>query len=75
MVELNGEIKKWGNSAALRINKSDLKSAGLRMNQRVRAIIIPKGNAIQETFGIFKNLRKKSGQEMKDEIRKELHGM
>jgi VIT1/CCC1 family predicted Fe2+/Mn2+ transporter len=41
----------------------------------VKAIVIPKEDAISEAFGMFRGLKERSGQQMKDEIRKELHGM
>jgi antitoxin component of MazEF toxin-antitoxin module len=33
MLEVQGKIKKWGNSVALRFRKLDLKQANLRLNQ------------------------------------------
>lgn len=75
MFEVRGKIKKWGNSAAIRLAKKDLRRFKLRLDQDVKVMIMPKTDVISETFGMFKGLRKKSGQRMKDEIRKELHGM
>lgn len=54
MLELQGEIKKWGNSAAIRLSRSDLLKSKLQFNQRVKVLIIPKNNVLKEMFGTFK---------------------
>ena len=75
MIEVEGEIKKWGNSLAFRMRKNEAVAKGLKVHQRVKALIIPKQDVVSRTFGMFKGMTKKSGQQLKDEIRKEFHGM
>ena len=41
MLELEGEFKRWGNSAGLRVRKDELARNKLRFNQKVRVIVIP----------------------------------
>ena len=66
MIEVEGEIKKWGNSLALRLSKKDLKKTKFRVNQRVKALIIPETNVLKETFGTLKF--KKSTDQMMREV-------
>lgn len=74
-MEVKGRIKRWGNSAAVRLAMDDLRKGRLHFDQEVKLLIIPRRDVISETFGIFESLRTKSGQRMKNEIRKDLHGM
>ena len=66
MIEVEGEIKKWGNSLALRLSKKDLKKTKFRVNQKVKALIIPETNVLKETFGTLKF--KKSTDQMMREV-------
>jgi antitoxin component of MazEF toxin-antitoxin module len=75
MVEMEGKIKRWGNSMAVRFSKNHFNEAGLRPEQNVKVLVLPQRNVIADTFGMLKGRIKKSGQQLKDEIRKELHGV
>ena len=71
MIELEGEIKKWGNSVGLRLRKSELRKNKMRLNQKVRALIIPvKSVKVKDLMGALKS--KRSTAEVMKEIDKEL---
>ena len=71
MIELEGEIKKWGNSVGLRLRKSELRKNNMRLNQKVRALIIPvKRVKEKDLMGALKS--KRSTAEVMKEIDKEL---
>ena len=71
MIELEGEIKKWGNSVGLRLRKSELTKNNMRLNQRVRALIIPVNRVkVKDLMGILKSKRSTAG--VMKEIDKEL---
>ena len=72
MVVVQNEIKKWGNSMAVVIPKEAVEKEHLKEGEKVTLIIVKENkNVLKETFGTFKF--KKSAQQMKDEIRKELY--
>jgi len=54
MIELEGEFKKWGNSAGLRVSKKDLVKNKFRFNEKVRILVLPSKNVLRETFGTGK---------------------
>lgn len=55
MIEVEGEIKKWGNSGGLRLRKDALLKNRLRFNQKVRVIVIPKTAVkARDLFGTMK---------------------
>ena len=54
MIELEGEFKKWGNSAGLRVSKKDLVKNKFRFNEKVRILDLPSKNVLRETFGTGK---------------------
>ena len=71
MIELEGEIKKWGNSVGLRLRKSELRKNNMRLNQKVRALIIAvKSVKVKDLMGALKS--KRSTAEVMKEIDKEL---
>ena len=71
MIELEGEIKKWGNSVGLRLRKSELRKNNMRLNQKVRALIIPvKRVKVKDLMGALKS--KRFTAEVMKEIDKEL---
>ncbi len=74
MVVVQNEIKKWGNSMAVVIPKEAVEKEHLKEGEKVTLIIVKENkNVLKETFGIGKGILKKSAQQMKDEIRKELY--
>jgi len=66
------KAKKWGNSLGLLIPKDIVEKEKLRENQKLDIIIIPKTKTLEKTFGMVKGW-KKPAQQIKDEIRRELH--
>ena len=74
MVMIETQIKKWGNSYGMILPKDIFRSEKLKVNQKIEIILVKDAKKIlKETFGIGKGILKKSGQEIKDELRKELH--
>lgn len=71
MVVLKTEVKKWGNSLGIVLPKEVVEKEHIKENQKINIIIFKENNVLKETFGTFKF--KKSAQQMKDEIRKELY--
>lgn len=72
MTVIQTEVKKWGNSMAVVIPREITKKEHIKENQKLTLIIVKETkNVLKETFGTFKF--KKSAQQMKDEIRKELY--
>ncbi|MEK6932562.1 MAG: hypothetical protein AABW56_02085 [Nanoarchaeota archaeon] len=54
MIELEGEFKRWGNSAGLRVKIKDLVKNKFRFNEKVRVLVLPRNNVLKETFGTLK---------------------
>ncbi len=72
MTIVQNELKKWGNSIAVVIPKETVEKEHLKEGEQVTLIIVKESkNVLKKTFGTFKF--NKSGQQMKDEIRKELY--
>ena len=71
MLEFEGQIKKWGNSIALRMRKSLLEKGDLRLNQKVKVLLMPEtGIKGRDLWGIARI--KKSAKEIMKEIHNEL---
>ena len=70
MIEVEGQLKKVGNSVALMVPKKSLDEGNLKAGQTVRALISEKRNPIKETFGTMKF--EKSTAQMMREIDREL---
>ena len=66
-------LRNWGNSAGVIIPKDVIEREKLKVGQKVRILVVPKGDAPGKTFGILKGKIKMSGQEAKDMLRKELY--
>lgn len=72
MVEIEGIIRKWGNSSlAFIIPREIVETEKLRPNQKLRALILKQNNMPAKTFGILKKWKKSTGKIMK-EIDKDL---
>ena len=54
MIEIDGQLKKWGNSIGLRLSKKDLSRNRFKLNQKVKVLIVPERNILKETFGTGK---------------------
>lgn len=72
MAEVDGVVKKWGNSFGVLLPKEIVRKEGLRENSQVHVIIVRQTNVLKKTFGSFSRL-KISGQEVKDWARAELY--
>lgn len=72
MTIIKTELKKWGNSMAVVIPRETVEKEHLMENEKLTLIIVKESkNVLKETFGTFKF--KKTGQQLKDEIRRELY--
>ena len=72
MCELEGRIRKWGNSSlALIIPKDIVEKEKLKANQKLKAIILRQDNTLPRTFGRIKKWKKSTEQIMR-EIDREL---
>lgn len=65
MLEIDGQLKKWGNSFAFRVSKDKIKRNKMRINQKFRLLVVPESNVLKKTFGTAKF--KKSTEEMMKE--------
>ena len=75
MIMVETEAKKWGNSLGVIIPKEIAEKEHIKESEKVKFIIIKEGHkALKETFGLVKGKIKKSAQQLKDEIREDLHG-
>lgn len=74
MAIIKSQIKKWGNSYGMVIPKETIRNENLKENQQVEVILLKDSRKVlKEMFGIAKDKLKKSAQQLKDEIRKELY--
>ena len=74
MSVIETRVKRWGNSFGVVIPREVVESENIREDEDVRLIIVKKSSKVfKETFGIGKGKLKKSGQEFKDEARRELY--
>lgn len=71
MLEFEAKVKRWGNSLAVVLPGDEAKSNRLKANQVLHVIALPKSDAAKRSFGMLPRLR--SGQDVKDELRKELY--
>ncbi len=71
MTEFKGRIKKWGNSFGIIIPKEVIKEKKWKEDDEVTLLSVDTPS-LKEFFGKAKNL-KKSAQEIKDELRRELY--
>ena len=73
-MEINAELKKWGNSLGLVIPAETVAREGWKEKEKVRLLVIKDSReAFAKTFGIGKGRIRKTAQQMKDEARKELY--
>ena len=71
MIEYETKLRKWGNSIGIIIPKEDVKKEGLKDDDSVTAIIVPKKTVkVKDIFGKLKF--KKSTDQILKETDKEL---
>lgn len=75
MTAIEAKVKRWGNSLAIVIPTSVVQSDNIRENQTISVLVRRKNSSqvLHETFGIGKGILTKSGQQIKDELRRELY--
>lgn len=74
MTVIEAKIKKWGNSLGIIIPSETIVAKRLKENENIRIIIVKDSSKVlHETFGIGKGKLTKSGQQIKDEARRELY--
>ena len=71
MPEMEGTLKKWGNSFGIVIPNEIVKKEHMKEGQKLNIIVLKKSDVLKKTFGTWKS--GKSAQEIKDELRKELY--
>ena len=71
MLELESQLKKWGNSYAFRVSKDRVRKNKMKINQKFKILVTPERNVLKETFGTAKF--KKSTEQMMKETDKALY--
>ena len=70
MIEIESEVKKWGNSLGIVIPRDAARKIRLEPRQRVKVVILRNRNVLAATFGTLKF--RKSTARMMREIDREL---
>ena len=65
--------RKWGNSLGVILPKEIIQRDKIKENEKVEILVLKQDDTLRKTFGMFKGRTKKSAQEIKDLIRKELY--
>lgn len=65
--------RKWGNSLGIILPKEVVEKENIKENEKIRVFIFKKKDTLKKTFGMLKSKMKKSTQQIKDELRKELY--
>jgi antitoxin component of MazEF toxin-antitoxin module len=74
MTIIETRLKKWGNSFGIVIPMALVEKRKLKENDKVSVLVMnDSSKVLKETFGMLKGRLKKSGQQIKDELREELY--
>ncbi len=74
MTVIETKVKKWGNSFGVVIPMEVIQKESIKEDECIRVMILRDSReAFKKTFGMGKGKLIKSGQQMKDELRKELY--
>lgn len=74
MSVIDVKVKKWGNSFGVVIPIEVIEKENIHEDDNISLIVFKKSSrALKDTFGIMKGKIKKSTQQIKDELRKELY--
>ncbi len=74
MTIIQTKVKRWGNSFGIIIPSETVAVKKIKENQNISVIILEDSKKIlEETSGSLKDKLKKSSQEMKDELRKDIY--
>jgi antitoxin component of MazEF toxin-antitoxin module len=76
MVEtFNVSLRRWGNSLGAVLPNNIVQKNRLKENDDIKIFIVKESDVLKRNFGKLKGKLKLSGQEMKNILRKELHGI
>jgi len=73
MMEVEGVVRKWGNSLGIIIPKEAIEKESIKEDEKIKFMILRDTRVLKESFGTLKGKWKKSGQQIKDQARKELY--
>jgi len=68
-------LRKWGNSLGAVLPNNIVQKNMLKENDNINIFILTEDQTLKNNFGKLKGKLKLSGQETKDMLRKELHGI
>lgn len=75
MMEVEVVARKWGNNMGVTFPSDAVEKEHIQENEHLRLLILKQKNPLKSTFGMMKGKWKQSAQEIKDQIRRDLHGM
>lgn len=74
MTIVRAKVKRWGNSLGIIIPSETIADKKIKENQNIDVIILEDSRKVlEESFGSLKHKLKRSAQEIKDELRRELY--
>ncbi|MBS3086492.1 AbrB/MazE/SpoVT family DNA-binding domain-containing protein [Candidatus Pacearchaeota archaeon] len=74
MTVIETKVKRWGNSFGVVIPIEIIEEEKIKENDSLKLIVLKDSkNAFKETFGMGKGKIKKSAQQIKDELRRDLY--
>jgi len=74
MTVIEAKVKRWGNSFGVVIPIEVVEKEKIKENDNLHLIVLKDSKKVlEETFGSLKGKLKKSAQEIKDELRRELY--
>ena len=74
MTVIEARVKKWGNSFGVVIPIEVIEKEKIKEEDKIRLIVLKDSRKVlEETFGMGKGKLKKTGQQFKDELRRDLY--
>lgn len=74
MTVIEAKIKRWGNSLGIIIPSEAVAARKLKENDEVTILVFEDSKkALKESFGSLRGKLTKSGQQIKDELRRDLY--
>ena len=74
MEVIQTKVRRWGNSLGIVIPSNTVEARNIKENEDIKVLIIKDSKKVlRETFGIGKGKITKSGQQFKDEARRDLY--
>lgn len=74
MAVIETKVKRWGNSFGIVIPMDVIARENIKAEQAIKVIMIKDSKkTLQNTFGLLKGKIKKSSQQIKDELRRDLY--